>query len=243
MAIIQLISDFQSGSYKIGLLHSQLLNTLKGVDIIDISHDLRLQNIVEASFVLKQLQNPENQGMVSIVRIGSNFRSIIYQHKNNWYIFPDNGLISLVFELNKNDVFYTFENEHLADVVKRLLQNDLGKLTKINDIVLKTQKKPMVHEHMVVCERIFTDPHGNCYFNLTKDLFEENFEKGRFNAKIQYIRDANFYEIYQDYNDVDQGVALLMFSKTGFLKLAINQGNASQLFRIKEDTKITIQKI
>lgn len=243
MAIIQLISDFQSGSYKIGLLHSQLRQNLKEIDIIDISHNIKLQNIVEAAFVVNQLEIDENQNIITLVRIGSKGRNVIYKHKNNWFIFPNNGMISLLFELNKNEIIYECENDELMLVINQLILNDTSRLKRIENAVLKTPKKPMEHDHMLVCERIYTDPHGNCYFNLSKTQFEQTFEKGKFNAKIQYVRDANFYEIHSDYNDVGQGAALLMFSKTGFLKLAINQGNAAQLFRIKDSTQISIFKI
>lgn len=243
MAIIQLISDFQAGSYKIGLLHSELLQTLKDVDIVDISHDVKLQNIVEASFILKHLQSTDNQTKIVLVNIGLTQRKIIYQHHNNWFILPDNGLISLLFEIKKDDQVYGVQNDDLIEAIRSLLENKTKHLTKVNDYILKTQKKPMVHENMIVCERIFTDKLGNCYFNLSKEVFEDFFEPGRFNAKIQFVRDTNFYKISRQYNDVNPGDSLLMFSKIGFLKLAINQGSAAQLFRIKENTQIIIQKI
>lgn len=243
MAIIQLISDFQSGSYKIGLLHSSLLQHVKDIAIIDISHNIRLQNIVEASFVINQLAVDESKNIITLVRIGADSKNVIYKFKDNWYIFPNNGLISLVFEIGKNEVIYTCDNSELMAVINQLVLNDTSRLRRIDEIVIRTQKKPIEHDHMLVCERIYTDPHGNCYFNLSKTQFEEKFEKGKFNIKIQFVRDANFYEIHNTYNDVGQGVGLLMFSKTGYLKLAINQGNAAQLFRIKENTQISIFKI
>ncbi len=243
MAIIQLISDFQSGSYKIGLLHSQLRQSTKDIDIIDISHNIRLQNIVEAAFVINQLEIDENQNIITLIKIGSEGKNIIYKNKNNWFIFPNNGLLSLVFEIGKNEAIYVCENSELMETINQLLRNDMSRLIRIENMVFRTQKRPMEIENMLVCERIYTDPHGNCYFNLNKSQFDQTFEIGRFTAKIQFVRDAKFYEIHADYNDVGQGVALLMFSKTGFLKLAINQGNASQLFRIKENTQISISKI
>jgi S-adenosylmethionine hydrolase len=243
LAIIQLISDFQTGSYKIGLLHSQLQQSLKDVDIIDISHDIKLHNIVEATFVLKHLQFTGSQLVITLVKIGSNQRQIIYQHKNNWFILPDNGLISLMFDVKKNDRIFTFKNEHLTETIQHILDEKTDQFALTENYILKTWKKPMVHDNMIVCERIYTDKHGNCYFNMTRDLFESFFEEKRFSAKLQFVRDAHFYKIYNHYNDVEEGVALLMFSRMGFLKLAMNQGNASQLFRIKENTQMIIQKI
>jgi S-adenosylmethionine hydrolase len=243
LAIIQLISDFQSGSYKIGLLHSQLLQGIKDIKVVDISHQIKLQNIVEAAFVVSQLEFDGNEKIITLVRIGSLSQNIIYKHRDKWFVFPNNGLISLVFEIGKNEMLYSCENNEIITVLNQLIQNDTSQLKRAENVVMLTQKKAMEHDHMIVCERIFTDPHGNCYFNLDKTQFDQKFEAGKFSAKIQYVRDVHFYEIHKDYNSVGQGLALLMFSKTGYLKLAINQGNAAQLFRIKENTVISITKI
>ncbi len=243
MAIIQLISDFQTGSYKIGLLHSKLLRAFNDAVVVDISHDVKLHNIVEASFILRHLQTPENQGSVVLVNVGAAKRRIIYQQADNWYLLPDNGLISLVFELSRQDKVFAVDYDQTEEAIRWIMENDTKHLPIVNDYMVRIQKKPMEHDNMIVCERIFTDRFGNCYFNLTKQMFDGFFEPGRFNAKIQYVRDTNFYEISRAYEDVNPGDSLLMFSKIGYLKLSINQGSAAQLFRIKEDSKIIIQKI
>jgi S-adenosylmethionine hydrolase len=240
LAIIQLISDFQTGSYKIGLLHSELLQTLKDVDI---SHDIKLQNIIEASFILRHIQSIDNQKSIVLVNIGSTQRNIVYQNGKNWYILPDNGLISLAFDVKKDEDVYAVENSEKNETIRMILENKIKQFVKVNDYVVKKEKQPMLHDDMIVCERIFTDKWGNCYFNLTMEMFNNFFRPGSFKAKIQFVRDTSFYEIYEHYNDVNPGDSLLMFSKIGLLKLAINQGNASQLFRIKENTMIIIQKI
>lgn len=243
MGIIQLISDFQTGSFQIGLLHSELLQSLKAVDIIDISHDVKLNNIVEASFILKNLQTIKSQGSIVLVNVGMTENAIIYQHQKNYYIFPDNGLITLVFDIKKNEVVYVVKKEEIINAMRLILDSKTDKLLKTESYQKKIQKQPMINENMIVCERIFTDKLGNCYFNLTKSVFDSAFEYNRFIAKIQYVRDTSFYKICEHYNDVDPGDSLLKFSKAGFLKLAINQGSASQLFRIKENSQIIIQKL
>lgn len=224
-------------------MHAKLLETLKDADIIDISHDIKLNNIVEASFIINQIQKPENQSAITLVRIGSTPRSIIYQHQGNWYILPDNGLISLVFELKKTDKVYEIANEEIPEAIRLISDNKLNGFSRIEDYVIRIQKKPIIQDQMVITERIYTDRWGNCFFNLTRDIFDGFFNEGRFSAKIQYVRDTSFYKISEDYNDVNPGDSLLMFSNSGYLKLAINQGSASQLFRIKENSQIIFHKL
>jgi S-adenosylmethionine hydrolase len=243
LGIIQLISDFQTGSFKIGLLHSKLLQALKDVDIIDVSHDVKLQNIVEASFILKNLQTIENQSSVVLVNVGLTEKAIIYQHHKNWYILPDNGLIGLVFDIKAKEDVYTVEKEGVTDAIQHIFNNETDLLLKTNRFVVKIKKQPMINDNMIVCERIFTDRLGNCYFNLTREIFESNVDPLRFSAKIQFVRDTSFDKICEQYMDVNPGDSLLKFNKAGFLKLSINQGSAAQLFRIKENSQIIIYKL
>ncbi|MES2618243.1 MAG: SAM-dependent chlorinase/fluorinase [Bacteroidota bacterium] len=243
MAIIHLISDFQSGSFKIGLLQSRLKQALKGIDIIDVTHDIKPQNIVEASFVLKHLSSEGHTPVITVVSMGEEERQIIYQHDLQWYILPDNGLLTLVFENPDKNTTFAIKTGELTDALQAIAAGNTANLQPAGNIVMRYAKKPMFHDHMIVTERIYTDKLGNCYFNLTRQAFEDFFEINRFRAKIQYVPGTFFYKISHKLSDVEQGDSMLSFSKNGFLKLSINQGSAAQLFRIKENTQIIIEKI
>lgn len=225
------------------MLQSRLKQGLKDIDIIDITHDIKPQNIVEASFVLKHLSADGQTPVITIVSMGEDARQIIYQHDLQWYILPDNGLLTLVFEAPDKNKTFAIQPDELITAIKVITDGKGSTLQPAGNTVMRYPKKPMVHEQMIVTERIFTDKLGNCYFNLTQSAFDEFFEPNRFRARIQYVPGTFFYKISRNLSDVEPGDSLLSFSKQGFLKLSINQGNASQLFRIKENTQIIIEKI
>ncbi len=241
MAFIQLITDFQTGAYKIGILKQNLLNSIESVEIIDISHDIRLNNITEAAFVAKQLNKTVKTLTINYIKVGFANRLIIYQQDLQWYVVPDNGLIALIFEINDLSNLYSLNSNDELEAFKAIINGE--KISASGTIILRNSKKPEIQENRIICERIFTDKLGNCYFNLLKSEFDSVFKPNQFGARIQYINITAIGKISSKITDEEQGKASLSFSKSGFLKLAINNGNAAQLFRIKEDSKIIIDKI
>ncbi len=241
MAFIQLISDFQTGAYKIGVLKQHLLNAFENIAIIDINHDIRLNNINEAAFIAKQLPKTDKTLTITYIQVGYAHRLIIYQQNLHWYILPDNGLLSLIFDINDLNNLYTLNNNSEIEAIDAILNQ--GKLLPSGAIVLKSLKKPVIEENRVICERIYTNKLGNCYFNLQKNEFENVFSQIPFSARIQFVPSITFSKISGHLKNEEQGSALLTFSKSGYLKLAIKDGNAAQLFRIKEDTKLIIDKV
>jgi S-adenosylmethionine hydrolase len=246
LSIVFLISDFQSDSYKIGLLKHSILAKNKDIDIIDITHNIRLNNTIEAAFVAKQLQLSENQSGIVVMNVGKPARLIVYQHLLNLYILlyilPDNGLLTMLFDQPDLSQVYQAETGSAADVIALWKRSGLSELKKAgNSLRISYNKQVNIQGNYLISEVLFSDRHGNCYFNLTKDVFD-GFVKGKpFSFRIQHYTGQIFDRVGHSVTDVNPGEALITFSRNGFLKLQINLGNAKQLFRIKDDTKIILE--
>lgn len=237
-----MISDFQSNSYKTGILKTELLNRLKNVEIVDITHQIRLNNTIEAAFICKQVQKTDNQGNIILVKVGSSKEILVYQHLLNLYIFPNNGLLSMVFETFKKDEVYILPAGNEIEAILAFQNNNLSELPLAgNKQIMRYNKQMQISSDMLLTECLYTDGHGNCYFNITEEQFKE-FVKGKpYQIRIQHYTGQVFKTIKNHINDVDPGDALFRFSSSGYIKLQINLGSAKQLFRIKDDTKIIIE--
>jgi S-adenosyl-L-methionine hydrolase (adenosine-forming) len=242
LSIVFLISDFQSDSYKIGLLKHAILSIYKDIDIIDITHNIRLNNTIEASFVARQLQLTDNQGDIVVIRVGKPKKTIVYQHLLNLYILPDNGLLTMLFDHPDLKNVYYADNHHEAQIIALFKNGQLDTLKPAgNSMVISYNKQLNIQGDFIICEVVYSDKHGNCYFNLTKERFEGFVNGKKYNFRIQHYTGQVFSEVGKSVNDVNPGDALLTFSRSGYLKLQINLGNAKQLFRIKDDTKIILE--
>lgn len=239
-----MISDFQSNSYKTGILKTDLLNRLNNVEIVDITHQIRLNNTIEAAFICKQVQKTDNQNNIILVKVGSCKEILVYQHLLNLYIFPNNGLLSMVFETFQKDKVYILPTGNEIEAIQAFQNNSLSDLPLAgNKQIIRYNKQMQISSNMLLTECLYIDGHGNCYFNITEDQFKEFVRDKSFQIRIQHYTGQVFKTIKTHINDVDPGDALFRFSSSAYLKLQINLGSAKQLFRIKDDTKIIIEII
>lgn len=242
MHTVQLITEFSSSSFQVGLLKKSLFK-LGLNQIIDITHQIRLGNITEAAFVCKQVLIESDNHFITLVLVGNSTKKIVYNFYNNWLILPDNGLLNLIFpEIDLHHLWSAnqFTLEETLEIVKN---NKLELLTPNPHYVIKYPKKSNNTGECLIGERIFSDELGNVYFNIQKNEVFDFLNGSSFKLKIQHVPNVFFYEIKDSVHQVDEGVAVFTFNKTGYLKLSINQGNAMKLFRLKDDTKLMIEKI
>jgi S-adenosylmethionine hydrolase len=136
---------------------------------------------------------------------------------------------------------FTVENEGETYAIEMFRNGRLNDLKAAGPIQVSYNKQLNIQQDMIISEVLFSDRHGNCYFNLTKPVFEEFVRNRSYKIRIQHYTGQVFSQINESVNDVNPGDALLTFSRSGHLKLLINLGSAKQLFRIKDDTKIILE--
>jgi S-adenosylmethionine hydrolase len=242
LSYLFLISDFQSGSHKIGILKTQWLNIDNQLKIIDFTHDVQLNNTVEAAFLGKQVKLFNNQTNIIHFCVGKTQATVVYQQDNNVFIFPNNGLISLFIDRPIPQNAHLLKKGEELQFVNDLINQRTPQKSVLNDqIVLRYNRMPNSLPNILVAECVFIDKFGNCYFNIDKTNFYTFVGNQKFSIKIQHYTGLVFEEIVDSIIDVDPGDAAFSFGSNEHLKLQIHLGNAKQLFRIKEETKITIE--
>jgi S-adenosylmethionine hydrolase len=242
LSYLFLISDFQSGSHKIGMLKTKWLTIDNQLNIIDFTHDVQLNNTIEAAFIGKQIQLIDNQTNIIHFCVGKTQTSVVYQQDNNVFIFPNNGLISLFIDKPISQYAYLLKKGEELQFVNDLINHrNPQKSNQTDQIVLRYNRMPNSLPNILVAECVFIDKFGNCYFNIDKSGFYSFVGNQKFSIKIQHYTGLVFEEIVESIIDVDPGDAAFSFGSNEHLKLQIHLGNAKQLFRIKEETKITIE--
>jgi hypothetical protein len=96
-----------------------------------------------------------------------------------------------------------------------------------------------IHDQGIVAFVAFIDGFGNAILNVDKILFE-NVRNGRL-FKIYYARKEFFYKINKHYKEVEKGEEAILFNSSGYLEIATNEGNASQLLGLRVGSKIMIE--
>ena len=252
MHIITLITDFGTKGYRIASLKGSLLSVRPDIQLIDVSHEISPFNIDEAAFILRSSFANFPDGTIHIVNVynyyGNQNRTIFFEYNNQYFIGPDNGVFSLVFE-NLEVPIYTVPTEanqsHYAAIYAVILKGltagipleEIGK--PIEDMHRKLILQPVTAEHEIRGSVIFIDRYGNVTVNIKKEVFERI--RGGRGFSLFFNRHDHIHKLSEHYMEVDIGSPLCGFNSQGYLEIAVNLQRADELLGIKYGDVIQIK--
>lgn len=191
--IITFLSDFGLDDAYVGIVKGVILSVFPRALIIDITHNIKPQNISEASYLLFTSAPYFPPGTVHLAvvdpGVGTSRRPILVQTKKHFLVGPDNGLFTdfinddaKIFHLNRaefflNQISQTFHardifapvSAHLASGVS---PEKMGEL--INDPCLLSRPKPEIKSDRIIGQVIHIDRFGDLITNIPKNLVPEN---------------------------------------------------------------------
>lgn len=99
---IALLTDFGLGDPYVAQMKAVLLATAPTAPLLDISHDVRPQDVAQAAFFLASTLPwlPPGTVVVAVVDpgVGTDRRVLALECASHWVLAPDNGLVSLLLE-------------------------------------------------------------------------------------------------------------------------------------------------
>ncbi|MEL6561468.1 MAG: SAM-dependent chlorinase/fluorinase [Bacteroidota bacterium] len=257
MAVITFMSDFGTRDHYVAAVKSQIISVNPTLNIIDISHDIKLFDLSHASFVMKHVYKEFPKGTVHLLAVDSVGRRsdkyLAFKVEEYYFICPDNGLISLITDQPPTAVVdinsllgnkSTFPaKDIMAPAAARLSSggniHEMGKPVEQYIQLIGRQVKATKKE--IVGNVVRVDHYGNLITNIVKSEFEKihslNEQKG---FTIRAGREV-FNKVNQYFYQVDPGDCYLIFNSNGLLQIGINKGNASVLLGLQRDAPIFIQ--
>ncbi len=252
MSIVTLTTDLGYRDPYLAIVKAKLISQYLGLQIIDLSCDIKDNNISDAAFILKNSLPyfPENTIHLVAVkfivdnnnlnRINSidNTRYLLTYYKNQFLVCPDNGLFTLLdsaFNEPVYQLYYEDSSKHnffLKDVFVNTAIHLLNK-NKVEDIGILTsdyykaiQFESFVNENTLRGKGIYIDDFGNIITNITKQQFTEVVGKRNFSITLPGTR---INKIHNTYDEVKHGQPLVIFNSFGNLEIAINGGSAQKM--------------
>jgi len=250
MAIITLTSDWGDTDYYPAAVKGRILQELPQAVIVDITHKIPRFDTREAAYVLRHAYRNFPKGTIHIVTVVTSdegqFNWVAIQHQEHYFLLPDNGIFSLAFpEMKTVNGFVLSSSDKspfaaLKDAVKYIQDErafmEIGLPT--NSLVERLSLQPVVGPGYLRGEVIHVDHYGNVITNITKELFD-SVGNGR-PCKVYFRKLEPIEQISTTYSDVALGENLCLFNSSGLLEVAINMGNAAQLYGLEKDSTIQI---
>jgi S-adenosylmethionine hydrolase len=247
MAIITLTTDLgDKGSiYKL----------LPTVNIVDITNNVAAFNVQQAAFVLKNSFYYFPDDTVHLIGIDTVYntytRYLAIRYKNHYFVGADNGIFSLMFDGEPDEIVeinimqdLKFLHFPLADIFVKAachLANG-GTLAQIGLPVSSVENKmnlqPTVDRNLIKGIVIYIDSFQNVITNITKDFFNRVQQGRRF--ILYFKRNETISHLSWHYNEVPEGEKLCLFGISDHLEIAINKGNASGLLGLNLGDSVII---
>lgn len=253
--LIALLTDFGTKDYFVGAMKGVILSINKNAQVIDITHEIEPQNIRSASFTLRACfrEFPEKTIFVAVVDpgVGSKRRAILVETEKYFFIAPDNGLLSFIFNETKDFRVFEITNEeffrkpvsktfhgrdifspaaaHLSTGIKA---EKFGE--EIEDFIKFGETKPQkISENEIEAEIIHIDRFGNLITNLKREDLTEEF--------VVKIGEHKIEKLQNYFSEAEKNEIFMIFGSAGFLEIAANQNSARKILNAKVGDKILVK--
>ena len=249
MQIITLTTDFGGQDYYVAMLKGAILCEHSALHFIDLTHNVKNYNIVQAAYTVRHTYRNFPKGTIHIVAVNNFYTAnpfyLLIQHEGHFFIGPDNGVFSLLFEQKPEECYIipydtlniTTYKEVFAKAVGYIInQINLSSIgEKIEEITQRLSLQPITGETLIRGSVIHIDHFENVVLNITRELWNRYSYYRRF--ALFFKRHDPITELSQIYADVAIGENLCLFNSANHLEIAINMGKAASMLSLDiEDT-------
>ncbi len=260
--LITLLTDFGTADYFVGAMKGVILSINREARIVDITHEIPPQDIQAGAFTLMAAYQcfPAETVHVAVVDpgVGSERRPIVVSGGGQFFVGPDNGLFSFIYERERDARVFHLTNEeyfrpsvsatfHGRDVFapvagalsKGVSPEQLGE--EIRDCVrLPFLNAKLSADNSVVASIIHIDRFGNCVTNLTPDDITATMIAAGVNLTINGWKITSFRRFFAEMQDTPSEL-FAIWGSAGYLEISAYQASAAQLLGAKRGQPVTVK--
>lgn len=229
------------------------------VRIVDISHDIAPQDVMEGAFVVRDAAYhfPADTIHVIVVDpgVGTARRPVALRCRKQFFVGPDNGILPLLLDgtppercvelddpsyWRSADVSTTFHGRDIfAPAAAHLSAGvELDRLgSKVDALTPMQWALPITDEQGVQGWVVHVDRFGNCITNVSREMIEER--RGERPIKC-FVGSAILEGTRQTYASVEAGEPLMHYNSSDMLEVSVNSGNAAELLSIRKGDPVNI---
>jgi S-adenosylmethionine hydrolase len=255
MTLITLTTDLGEQDYYAGALKGAILSACPDARLVDITHGIPSHDIVRGAFVLKNAFPHFPQGAIHVLNVHLFYaperRLIAIRHEGHYFLGPDNGIFSLVFDekpeavrqLNDPADGLLSYQQPFAQAIAHLSAGspfeELG--APAEGIAERILLRPVVSKDQVRGTVVHVDKFENVVVNIDRALFEQVRQDRDF--ALYFKRHEPITHLSRAYSDVSIGEVLCLFNSSGYLEIAIHMGKAAGMLGLEVDDAVRIDFI
>ncbi len=258
MSVVTLTTDFGTGSPYVAAMKGVILSINPAVTLVDVTHDIRPQDIRNGAIVLDDVTDRFPTGTIHTAVVDPGVgtdRAILYARiGNQHYIAPDNGLLSRIIRRKKPSMVIRLENPefwlpevsntfHGRDIMAPVAAHlslgldpqQLGPPAEAIDRLAWPEVKQTPQR--IDGEVVEIDSFGNLITNITAEMLAGRPTDHRA-CVVCHIYET--YGIYSVYAQLPGGSFIALVDSNDRLELAVVGDNAARRLGITVGTPVTV---
>jgi S-adenosyl-L-methionine hydrolase (adenosine-forming) len=262
---VTFLTDFGLEDDFVGTCHGVMKRIAPELEIIDITHGIEPQGILQGALVLANTVPYLPEGVhLAVVDpgVGSARRPVALRGGDGrHYVGPDNGLlvpaaeklggIAAAHELTNRDyalepVSATFHGRDIfapaaAHLANGVSVEDLGPAIDPDSLRRLEIPQPDVGDNRIRARCLYIDRFGNMQLNLTKgDLGKLGIEPGR-RIELELSADRYYAQAARTFTDARSGEIILYEDAYENIAIAISGGSAAETFSAQPGIEVRIR--
>jgi hypothetical protein len=260
--LITLLTDFGTADYFAGAMKGVILSINARARVLDLTHEIGAHDIQAGAFNLLAVYRDFPAGTIHVgvvdPGVGSARRPIVVKGGGQFFVGPDNGLFSYIYEREadcrvfhltrekyfRHPVSETFHGRDVFAPVAGALSlgtraDELG--DEITDYVKLDPLSPTTLESgETLASIIHIDRFGNCVTNLTRqDLTEQMIAQGA-SLSINDETISTFRRFYAEDSNAPQTI-FAVWGSAGFLEIVAFRASAAVALKVQRGQSIRVR--
>ncbi len=249
--IVTFTTDFGMTDHYVGAMKGVVLNVNPSAHVVDITNAVQSYDVLDGALAISQAYRYFPADTIHLVivdpGVGTSRRPLLVRTDKHFFLAPDNGVLSFVFEQEKErlqvrhissehyfvqPVSQTFHGRDIFASVAGWLSKGVDSSAfgdEITDYVRFAAPKPkMVAPHTIKGVVLKVDKFGNLITNIRPEDFPELFAADAAPFRI-IIGKAEVTKMKTAYAQGTPGETFAILGSMGFLEIATNRGMAARL--------------
>ena len=254
--LITLTTDFGYQDPFVGIMKGVIAAINPQVHVVDLTHGVPPQNVMAGALILRHSLNYFAAAIHVVVvdpGVGGLRKPILLEHEGNYFVGPDNGVLSLALEgkppnriieltnasYQLQHVSRTFHGRDIFAPVAAHLSLGVAPANfgQLRDTLVTLSIPQVLHgKNRVEGEVIYTDGFGNLFTNIReRDL--TGLPKESLQIALAGVPLAG---LVSTYGEVRAGEFACLINSWDVLEIAINKGSVMQRTGAKIGDKVTV---
>jgi S-adenosylmethionine hydrolase len=261
ISVITLLTDFGDRDYFVASMKGVILGINPQARVVDLSHNVAPHQVEDAAYLLKASYKYFPDGTVHIAvvdpGVGSLRRPLLVTTSRHFFVAPDNGLLSYIYQEETGIEVRQIENRHYrldsegatfdgrdlfapaaAWLTKGQQPGSYGKL--IQDYVKLPLAEPKWQGNSLAGTIMYVDRFGNLISNLTPFHIKEVQGRTRRSEISLRIGGVTIDGLVHSYSQGDPIAPRALINSNGQVEVFVKEDSAAGALKVSRGETITL---